>query len=132
MGVTGRLKNAEGFVLGDINDKRSKHFFSGKLRLFYFNGCRCSVTKGSKQHIAVNRSERQLLVLLKIIIHLNRLQVVNPDKLGKRHFRIRLLMHLEVCYQVRNTQQLVPFTISGKVHQEECYGENAFQRGECT
>lgn len=58
MGVTGRLKNAEDFMFGDINNERGKHFFGCTLRLLYFNSSRCSVTERRKKHITVNGAER--------------------------------------------------------------------------
>lgn len=58
MGVTGWLKNTKGFMFGDINNKRSKYFFSSKLGLFYFKGSWCSITERRKEHIAVNGPER--------------------------------------------------------------------------
>ncbi len=87
------------------------------LRQFHLHGLDTGL--GDAHQVGVDRPERQLLILLKIICWLNGPDIVYPEKFNHRHLRIYQQVFLKMIHQVWHAQQLVALSIRKEIDAEE-------------
>lgn len=75
----------------------------------------------------IYRSERKLLVLLKIVALRHLFYIVNTQEARNAHIRVSLPVFLVMFNEVRHTQQLVPLAINQYVYQQDQYAEKLLQ-----
>ena len=98
--------------------------FAGNIKVeaHRFNAALCEI-----HVISIDIAEWQLLILLKIVSWLNRIDIMHPDEFENSHRRIADYMTLKMFYKIGYTQYLVPLTKSEQVDRKQRYADGASQ-----